>query len=468
MIYLFPVLLLLICLGFWAAQARIRRGRRFFVDLGWVFMALLLIYGIVPGLGFLLAHLGIGKILDPRLSTGLDLAVVEEVQLIFLCFTASFAIAYSCARRFGPKGEGPDPWCFAWQRTAQNGVPDTKAYATQCHRAQALRELPWLIPLAIGLMIALSAVRWLFGADVSDNYVSSYTVFREMPLIVQQLIGVATQTLFSLLVAVIVFAVAAWPTKHFLVAIAIGCWLIYVSLAGGSRSTAFLCFFAYIVAATIYVRHFSIGKVVALGGVALVLFLLAGLLRDQLLGESYFLLLQHSEFTSVFINAIDLKQRLGHGFVTENRLSFYLVDLLRLVPSQLLGSLKVDPATWYVQTFYPERYNLGGGLAFGSIAESAIGFGAPEALIRGALLGLIFAWLANRLTEGPRSVVHTFIYVWLIVLSYQSIRDTTFSLGGRALFHLLPLVVLLVLTRHMRFRRRRKRPNGPEPPKGQA
>lgn len=480
MIYLFPILLPLICLTFWGVQARRRRGRPGFLDVGWVFMMLLLIYGIVPGLGFLLAHLGIGQILDARLAAGFDLSLVEDVQAMFLSFALGFALVHTLVRRFGlPLQVPPGLWRFVWRRIPQPQVGEqlaaaaiTPAPAPSCfrrslpndggagttrpaapdHRAQASRQIVWLIPLAVGLLIALAMVRSLFGAQTTGDYASSYTAFRAMPLILQQVVGIATQTSFALLVAAIVFAVAAWPKEHFLVAVLVGCLLAYTLLAGGSRSTAFLCFFAYIAATTVYVPGFSIGKVVALAGAALGLFMFAGLLRDQLSGGASLGLLQSGEFTSVFINAVDLKQRLRDAFPTDSWFAFYFVDLLRLFPSQLVGDIKFDPATWYVQTFYELYYEQGGGLAFGALTESAIGLGVPEAAVRGALLGLVFAWLGNRLIEGPGSVIRVFVYVWLTVLSYQSIRDTTFSLGVRALFQLLPLVVLLVLTRDVRFR----------------
>lgn len=470
MIYLFPVMLLLICLGFWAVQARIRRGRAGFVDIGWVFMMVLLIYGVVPGLGFMLAHLGIGQILDQRLAGGADPAVVEDVQLTYLSFALGFALAYTLVRRFGPPLRVPAGlWRFVWRpgppgqmfvarpdtpivEPAGGGGAGRERQAAPDHGAQASRQVLWLIPLTIALLIALAMVRSLFGAAQSGDYASSYTAFRSMPLLLQQLVGIATQTSFALLVAAIVFAVAAWPEKHFMVATLLACLLIYASLGGGSRSTAFLCFFAYIVATSVYVPRFSISKVVALGAAALALFMFAGLMRDQMSGGASLGLLQSGEFTSVFINAIDLRQRLAGAAPTDSWLAFYFVDLLRLFPSQLVGSVKFDPASWYVQTFYSDYYQQGGGLAFGTIAEAAIGLGAPEATVRGALLGLAFAWLANRLIEGPSSVIRVVVYVWLTVLSYQSIRDTTFSLAARALFQLLPLVGLLVLTRHIRFR----------------
>jgi hypothetical protein len=423
MIYAFPILLLLVGIGYWIFQSYRRKRRPKFIDLGFAFLAVVLIYGIIPGFGFLLAQLGIGEILDSRLSNGFDLIVVESVQVIYLFFTIGFALAYVAVRRF--------------------------SFARQDHRAEARRASRWLAPLAFILQVTVSLSPVLLGADVGSDYISSYTALRSAPIIVQQLSSVATQVSFASLVAIIVFAVAAWPSGHLRVAALIGCYLVYATLASGSRTTAFLCFFAYIVAASIYVRRLAMASIVATGVCALSLFMIAGLFRDQVTG-SYLGLLQSGEFTSLFINAIDLKDRLDSGYSVDSRFAFYLVDLARIMPSQLSGGEKLDPATWYVQTFYPQYYEAGGGLAFGAIAESVIGFGAAEAAIRGALLGLLFAWVANHLIEGSSSPARVFVYVWLVVVSYQSLRDTTFSLFARSLYHLLPILLLLWLAKPTR------------------
>jgi len=423
MIYVFPMLLLLVGIGFLLFQSYRRKRRSKFIDLGVAFLAVVLIYGIIPGVGFLLAQLGVGEILDARLSNGFDLAVVESVQLIYLLFTVGFAVAYAAVRRF--------------------------SVTRQDHRAEARLAIRWLAPLAFILLVTVSVVPGLLGGDVGSDYISSYNALRSAPIIVQQLFGIATQVSFASLVAIIVFAVAAWPSRHLRVAALIGCYLVYTTLAGGSRTAAFLCFFAYIITASIYVRRLAMASIVTTGACALSLFMIVGLFRDQVTG-SCLGLLQSGEFTSLFINAIDLKERLDSGFSVDSRFAFYLVDLARLMPSQLVGGEKLDPATWYVQTFYPHYYEAGGGLAFGAMTESVIGFGAAEAAIRGALLGLLFAWVANHLIEGRPSPARVFVYVWLVVVSYQSLRDTTFSLFTRALYHLLPILLLLWLAKPTR------------------
>lgn len=420
MIYLFPLLLLLIGLGFVAVQARQRRGKTRFLDLGQAFLIVVLVYGMVPGLGFLLAHVGVGQIIDSRLAGGYDVSQIERVQWMFICFATSFAVVYNYVRRYEPVAAD--------------------------HRASARKPARWLTWLAATLVVGLPFLLGAAGSSVGDDYISSYTALRSAPLIVQQLFGIVTQLSFSATVAAIVYSIAARPERHLRVAGILVVYLLYATLAGGSRSMAFLSFFAYLVAASIYVRGFTFGRVVLVGVPALVLFMLAGLLRDNDPDGNYLGLLQTGEFTALFINAIDLQDRFDSGFASEFRFAFYFVDLIRLIPSQLLGGGKLDPAQWYVATFYEDYYDAGGGLAFGLLAESVAGMGAVEAIVRGALLAFIFAWAANRLMGRRVTVTRVFIYTWLVVLAYQSYRDTTLSLVVRAMYQLLPLLALLALT----------------------
>lgn len=420
MIFAFPFILLAIGAAFWAVQARLRRDRSQYIDIGWAFFAIVLVYGIVPGVGFALAELGIGELIDSRMSGGFDTDVVEGVQLTFIAFVLGFATFYSRFRRF--------------------------SRVRHDHRREARPKVGMLITLTFVLAAGQPAIKWWLGVQGGSEYIDSYTELRSLPLIYQQLLGVMFQVSFASILAAVVFAVASRPEAHVRVALVLGVFVVYASLGGGMRMVAFLSFFAYLVAASIYVRGFSTAKVVALALPALLLFMLAGVLRENNPDSNFLGIFQSGEFTSLFINAIDIKQRLDDGAGAEVRFAIYLVDVLRLIPAQVFGGEKLDPATWYVQSFYPDYHDAGGGLAFGLMAESVAGFGAPEAFLRGALLALLFAWVGNRLADRAASPAAVFAYVWFVVMSYQSFRDTTLTIMTRGLYQLLPILLLLMLT----------------------
>jgi hypothetical protein len=157
---------------------------------------------------------------------------------------------------------------------------------------------------------------------------------------------------------------------------------------------------------------------------ALGVFILAGALRQLRAGAdevNLLWLVQGGEFVSVFVNALDLKERLADLDSTVPRAGLYLVDLLRFIPRQLIGDFKVDPAMFYITTFYPEDAERGAGLAYGAITESAIGFGPTEALVRGLLLGVCYAAVRNLCLRRGLTVLRAFVYTWFAVLAYQGL-----------------------------------------------
>jgi len=94
MFYIYPFLLVLIGLALLAWSAGHTKATGVSLDLGVVFVTILLVYGFVPGVGLLLAHQGVGQIIDQRLSSGFDVANVEDVQWMHLLLVLGFMLSY--------------------------------------------------------------------------------------------------------------------------------------------------------------------------------------------------------------------------------------------------------------------------------------------------------------------------------------------------------------------------------------
>lgn len=404
-----------------------RRGKSSYLDIGTVFAIVVTIYGLFPALAFILASQDIGYVYDNRMRGYPNIPIIEQVQVVFLSFLATFCLAYAMMRRF--------------QNTVYN------------HHADAGRYI-WLI-LAIAILLALvpSIMKILLGVEFSADYVGSYIELRNYPVIVQQIFGVVDQLFFAFMIASIVFWVAYKPHLYVYILIVVLLNIIYASVSGGSRTSAFMGFFAYLISVSIYVKSISFRQLAPFGVGALVLFMFAGYWRAQQDGLPLLTLIQGGEFVALFSNSIDLELRIAEGSAAAFKHSFIAVDILKMIPSQLLNIEKIDPGTWYVQTYYPEYYASGGGFAFGTIAESVMGYGASEAAVRGGLLGVIFATAGNRLMERNGTILSVFIYVWLTAICYQSFRDTTFTFLTRSIYQILPLLILL------RFVGFRPRPN---------
>lgn len=423
MIYIFPYLVVAIALLYRASMAgKYKRPDRA-IDLGEIVLAIFLIYGFVPGVGFLLAESGYGTIKDGRLGMAYSLHVVEYVQWLFLMFVASFGFFYAVLRK------------------PVIGKID--------QRADSTKLVGPVLVATIGLTLVLAIMGRIWGSDIGGDYISSYTQLRSAPVLVQQFAGIASQLQLSLIIAAVTLSIGAWPHRHIYVLVALVFNLAFAVIAGGSRTEAFLPFMAYIVASSIYVEGFRVRRAIILAIPALFLFLVAGILRgeDQVDVLNIF---QNGEFTATFVTPVDLNMQMPDGFSGYAPFNLYTVDLLRFVPSQFLTFDKVSPAEWYARTFYSSYYDAGGGFAFGTLSESVLGAGIPEAIIRGGLLGMIFALAANRFLTPQSSPLKIIAYIWLIVLGYQSYRDTTFSVAARMLFHLTPVLLFLAFLRTSR------------------
>lgn len=424
MFYAFPFLLVAIGVFFRLAMTKRMRAPGRAMDLGEVTLAVILIYGLVPGIGFILAEYGLGEIADSRLYGGYLIEQVEYVQMLFLMVSSGFAVMYVILRK-----------------------PVTgKLY----HSTQTARLVGPVIVLAVALTVTLGLIGSIWGADVGRDYISSYTELRSAPLLVQQFAGLGTQIQLALTIAAVSLAIAAWPEKHSYVALALVANVIFAVLAGGARTNAFLAFLAYVTAASVYVPGFRVRRAALLSIPALIMFLAAGLLRNDSGAFNLYSLFQDGEFTAVFVSPIDLHIKYPEGFAGQAPFNLYTVDLLRLLPSQLLPFEKISPGDWYASSHYGAYYDSGGGFAFGILAESVLGQGAPDAIIRGALLGIVFALLANWLHAPQSSPIKIIAYIWLVVIAYQCYRDTTFSVAGRAFFHLSPVLIYLAILQSSR------------------
>jgi hypothetical protein len=414
-----------------SVRAHSLAGRHHPLELGVFFAWVGCAYGALPLVGIALASWDIGELHDSRLGGSVpDSAAVSRVGLMYLLFLAGFALAYG----------------FVQSRAGAQPDPDDV-------ERPARRDL-WI---AVALLVAVKGTmvisRAALGIQRGEDYLATYTEFAGQPLIVQQLAGILTASELSVTILVIVVVMARHQRWHVWLA---GLVLVQIAVAiagGGSRTNAFACALAYVVARSLYDRRMRLSFVVAWSGAGLALFLLAGLLRQTRLGGddlSGLYLLQGGEFLSIFYNSLDLSERLQDFDSAVLRAGLYTVDILRVIPRQVIGDLKLDPATVYVSTYYPEFSEAGGGLAFGAIAESTIGFGPLEALVRGTLVGGAYALIRNICLRGRLSVIDAFVYTWFFVLSYQAIRDTTFSVFPRFLFQVVPLLLVLWATGSLR------------------
>jgi len=425
MVYILLVLLPVPPLVITFYQSYVNLSQRGF-DLGVVFSWIVFVYSWVPLFGIVLARSGYGTIHDSRFVINAPTnSEIFEVASCYMSFLIGFVALYLCIRRLGVKS----------YLLIRPGGNDT-----------ALVFIGFTFILSVSGLLTSS-----LGASEALDYAGSYTKYRHLPLLAQQIVGVLSQLKFTMLIAVMVYAIMRKPSNHKYVAILVACVLIETVLSGGSRAFGFLLAFAYLVCYSICVQHVKGRVVFMLFATGLVLFSIAGVLRTggfepELSIIGFF---QKGESVAVFNNALDVLLRTKESSQALLDWNRYFGDLARLVPQQFLWFDKLDMANWYVSTYFPGYHKSGGGLAFGSIAESLIGYGVVEALIRGAILGVGFAVVTNFCLTGRVGALKMVVYVWFVVISFQAVRDTTFTVFARFFLHVFPVILILLSTRQI-------------------
>lgn len=295
----------------------------------------------------------------------------------------------------------------------------------------------------VGLLASAAIAGTLFVLRGGGDYFEEYRFLGGLPTWAVQILNVLSALFPASLFGLMILYVRERPW------IAIGLALasmIFFAMTSSARTPLVLIAFGLLIA----IDHFrkripplalAVGAVIGLAG-----FLALGVIRggDQFIGDAA----GRTEFVSVFVTALDIWQLYVTGSTLDMNANLLLSDLFRLVPQQFLTFEKIDPAGWYVGTFYPQVADLGGGLAFGMVAESILGGGPWVALLRGAVLGGLIAIALNALTRRP-SIWQTIIYMWLLATIYQSFRDTTFTMVGRFLFQFGPAVLILFLANRL-------------------
>lgn len=420
-----PALAVLVGAGLFVCLMAHRRAKGFPVcEIGVVYVAVVSLYALYPLIGFL--------------ANGLRYTPVSDGRL--------YALAPS------PAEVGAIGWWYAAHLSAFGA-----AYLFVSGRASV--RVPSRPPDRATVSVAVYAylaitLFFLFLGSFFDltarTYAESYLVSRRLPLPLAQLANHLGGARFTLELIVLVALFAQYRRWRWLIA----AWLSLMTLVAfaqlGSRTEVVLVWAS---AAMLYhhlVRPLALRQVVTAGVAGLGIFTVLGVLRggwglaDAVAPLDLFR--RSSEFEVVLANALDLTYRTANGEVPPLPPAFYLTDLLALVPQQLLPLAKVTPADWYVNTFYPIYAAEGGGFVFGTIAESVVGWGWIDTIGRGVALGVVLGLLHRYCSRG-RAGFWAFVgYVWATTLSYQSFRNTTFSLVGLCLYRFLPVAagVLIV------------------------
>jgi hypothetical protein len=420
-----PVLLpLLVCIALAALAFSVlwsrRRNTGALCEIGGLYVAVVAAYSVFPLAGYLLTGMRYGVSNDNRLYV-LQPSAGDVGRIGWYCAAhlAGFVIAYFLVRGRLPR------------RPPRFRPPD-RATVVALLLAYAVVQTFFL------------ALSWSYELS-AETYAGSYTVSSRLPLALAQLFNHVGGARFTIEIALLTAMFSAYERFR----LAIVAWLLFVAVstfaALGSRTELMLVLVASALLYHYLVRPIRGMPLAGAAAVVLAAFMLLGMLRagwiQRGLPTGLNLFAYASEFEVVFANALHLESVRRSGELAALPAVFYFSDLLSLVPQQMSPVTKIAPAVWYATTFFPKYAASGGGLAFGTIAESVVGWGWPDALLRGILMGIALGWL-HRFAIRHRPSFWTFVlYIWASVQVYHAFRNTTFTLLPLFAYRFVPVAV---------------------------
>ena len=135
---------------------------------------------------------------------------------------------------------------------------------------------------------------------------------------------------------------------------------------------------------------------------------------------------------------LELKEMKEIGALGRVPWQVYLSDVLLLFPQQLLPFEKIDPVLWYTNVTQSAGF-----FVYGVIAQAILGLDWIELIIRGIVLGGIMAAFHRWYVRRASSFWVTLFYCWLMLWSYNAVRNTTFYLVVWIVYRFVPAVLLV-------------------------
>ncbi len=282
----------------------------------------------------------------------------------------------------------------------------------------------------------------------AETYIDQYRVILEAPLVIRQLLKYLLSLHFFSFLVCLIFIFQNWKKYKWIFFLFLFVTIINFDPKGGRAAIAIMIFASFVLW-HILQKRISFKYSVILGISALFIFLAFGIFREinnigdyDLTGEDN---PGMGEFDAIWTNAVELYTFKISDPNFQVPFTIRFSELWEFIPSQLLPFQKKSLSNWYVEEFYPEYKELGGGFAFGVLSQLAIGGGVIEGLIRGIifgfLLGSLFLWYRKNIDKWY--VLPSYMSIYLYI--FMSIRDTLFNQVSNIIQNMIPIMFLLIL-----------------------
>lgn len=306
-----------------------------------------------------------------------------------------------------------------------------------------------ILATMIGLTVWFFLLKLYAGPGVNPYEGGTGAPSRPLPYVVLQLANVLFMVRLTLKQCLIVLLLLGWKRRMYRLLLIgwIGAELAMTVVTLESRAGTMILLLTFVVGYHRLVRPLRVAFAFVAGAVVLVGFLLFGIFRDidadmRTQGD-HAIWGAATEFQILYGNAYDLHMRRAMRMLPALPRQLPFCDVYRLIPSQLLPFYKWDPSEWYLDIL-----GLGGtgqGVMFGIVAQSVIGFGYYELVVRAVLLALFYA-LAHRVYRRySHSFWMTIAYLFILTWAYYAFRSTSFEILYRLVYYLVPTWLIVKL-----------------------
>jgi hypothetical protein len=399
-----------------------RRDRHLpIVDIGVLCAFITLIYIAMPTIFYIKSGLHWSALSDPRLlQMNTTPADVADLLWFVTAYLAAFCAAYALLR--GPAMPGPGV-----------GV-----------EVSIRHGLALLVLLAIGVIYQTGIESYFHinlnpsNQELQQNYgVSPLPLF--LGQITHNMLGILRITMLGIIAFV-------FARRNWLLGLLLGTWLLvegYLTVSNkGPRA-----YYTFLIMAVILCYHRLIRPIGPIFAAGIALAMLAGLVgygywRDvgNRVAETAEIWSAATEFQVLLANGLHVGWAQAHGLLAEVPWQIKFNEIVLLIPQQLLPFQKLDMESWYIREAGVN--NHGQGLMFGVVAQSKLGFGLPEIIVRGAALGAVLAFIHRQCVKHAASLTALVIYLWLCASIYYTYRASTFYIATWAAYRVVPFVLL--------------------------
>lgn len=387
-------------------------------DLGFFYMLAIFAYGALPLVWHLISGMQLTVFSQVRIYT-VDPSPKEFTQVgwMHVVFALSFACAYLTFRR-------------------------TRNYADSMKMHVSTTTPQLLLVMLLLLQGYLFWIKGSAGVDFSASYADNSVyeqaeAYQQLGYLQQQFIAHPYGILAAIKIGLIIWLTANWRYRahRWALMCALGFLILSYLQSPGGRFAIMSMFLAAFLTYHQKVQPIRLRNAFIFGSIAMLSFFAANVYRLDISSDQFEIVSDNiatgfsfsNEFQISYGSILELQRNLTTGAVTEIPWQVYFHEMLLITPQQILPFEKIDPVVWYVESTYPDYFN------YGVIAQSVIGFGLSELVLRGLITGVVFAAIHNLWMRNHEKFWHTFFYIWLMIVVYQSFRNAS--------AYILPLII---------------------------